>query len=52
MSIALLVFHLDILGKDNKDLQLENIWLILIALCTFHLDISGKDIKDLQLENI
>ena len=37
------IFHLEISGKDDNDLQLENKELILVTLFVFHLDISGKD---------
>ena len=50
--MTLFVFHLDISGKDIKELHPLNIPLILVTLFVFHLDISGNDDKDEQLENI
>ena len=42
-------FHLDISGKEVKDLQLQNNPLIFWTLIVFHFEISGKDDKDEQL---
>ena len=46
------MFHLDMPGKNNNDLQLEKILFIKITLLVSYFDISGKDFKDLQLSNI
>ena len=42
----------DVIGKDDIDLQHENIHLKLFTLIVFHLDMSGKDNNELQLENM
>ena len=47
--MILLVFHLDILGKDIKDEQLLNKLFILVILLVIHLEISGSSINDEQL---
>ena len=49
--MTLFVFHFDISGKDDKDIQLENKPFISLILLVFHIDISGKDDKILLLEN-
>ena len=40
--------HLEISGKDSKDLQSEKIADIFRTRVIFHLDISGNDCKDSQ----
>jgi len=50
--MTLLVFHLDILGNDDNDLQLLNISLRFLTLLVFHFYISGNNDNDSQLENI
>ena len=53
--MALFVFHFDISGKEYKDLQPENKYLISLTLFVFHFDISikeDKEYKNIQLENI
>ena len=46
--VTLLVFHLEILGNDDNDEQLQNISLIFLTLLVFHLEISGNDNNDEQ----
>ena len=50
--ITLLIFQLDISGKDFKEEQPLNNPLKSVVLFKFHLDISGKDIKEEQSSNI
>jgi hypothetical protein len=47
--MTLFVFHLDISGKDIKDLHPLNIPLILVTLFVFHLDILGNDFNEEHL---
>ena len=49
ISLTLLVFHLDIFGKNDNDEQPANISLISSTLVVFHSDISGNDDNDEQL---
>ena len=42
------VFHFDISGNEDKDLQPKNKYSIFVTLFKFHCDISGKNLKDLQ----
>ena len=51
-SLTLLVFHFDISGKANKELQPLNKWLISFTFEIFHSDISGKDINELHSSNL
>ena len=44
--VTLLVFHFEILGKDDKDKHRQNIKLILNTLLVFHFEISGKEDND------
>ena len=44
--ITLLVFQLEISGKDDNDEQLLNIKLISLTLLVFQLEISGNDDND------
>ena len=46
------MFHLDISGRDIKELHSENILFIFVRLDKSHFDISGNEAKLLQLENI
>ena len=41
--LTLLVFHFDISGKDDNNLQFSNIEVILLTLLVFHFNISGND---------
>ena len=50
--VTLLVFQLDMSGKEVKDKQSENNSFILLVLSVFHFDISGKEYKKDQLKNI
>ena len=43
--MTLIVFHLEISGKDDNDEHPENILLISLTLTVFHLEISSKDDK-------
>ena len=52
ISITLKVFHLDISGNDDNDLQFLNIHLIYLTLFVFHLDTSGNDDNDSHPLNI
>ena len=52
LCLIFLISHISILGKDDKEMQLENNSVISSTLPVFHLDISGKDDNDLQFENI
>ena len=47
-----LQFNLEISGKKDNDIQLENILLIEITLSIFHLDKPGKNDIDFQKANI
>ena len=49
--IILQVFHLEISGKDNKEIHPQKISPILIILKVFHFEISGKDDNDSQPQN-
>ena len=42
----MLVFQIEILGKDIKDEHPANIELILVILLVSHFDISGNDFSD------
>ena len=48
ISVTLVVFQLDIYGKNANDEQPLNIEFISVTLSVYHLDISGKDNNDLQ----
>ena len=50
MLLRLSVFHFDISGNDNIDVQYGNKQLILLTLLVFHFDISGNDNNDVQLQ--
>ena len=42
ISVTLLLSHSNKSGRESKELQLQNIKLILVTFPVFHLDISGK----------
>ena len=44
----MVVFQLDISGKDNNDSHPKNKDLIVVTVLVVHLDISGKDDNNLQ----
>ena len=44
--MTLLVFHLEISGKDDNDEHPTNIPVISVTLLVFHFEISGKDDND------
>ena len=46
------IFHLEIFGKYDKDIQPLNINFIYLTSLVYHLDILGNDIKDIHPSNI
>ena len=45
-EVTLSIFHLDISGNDDIELQLKKIPVISLISLGFHLEISGNDNKE------